>query len=332
MYAYGHGALANATDAKAYAERACELKDGGSCELRAVLDGPPSAASASWLALGCEAGHGESCFILRALEASSEIPVSSGNRDDGCTIAHPSAEACAAAAAAVLQRAEPDATRVALGYLRAIHDDSLEFGVCDLGSDLDARISIRMASCCGVMRPCIEGCEAQCSAELSDRRAWLKRPLERACVAGAQPYCYALGALLEHGSTIQFVGEASKIDEVGALQVFTRSCKAGFAPSCTAAGSLHAARATAPTRTPEAAAEEGRFADEQFAKACQASQATACFKLADRRGVPRGLPDYERACDLGMRGVCADLADMYADGSGVPRDPARALALSRKAH
>jgi TPR repeat protein len=52
----------------------------------------------------------------------------------------------------------------------------------------------------------------------------------------------------------------------------------------------------------------------------------------DREG-RRGLavPYWERACKLGLRSVCSELATILSEGKGVPRDHERAAAVESSA-
>jgi TPR repeat protein len=118
------------------------------------------------------------------------------------------------------------------------------------------------------------------------------------------------------------------------------------------AGSTAAAAATASTSTGAAASSGGATASpstgaasgasslaaDGYQRACDGGESNACSQLADMyaqgRGVPmdlaRAIALYLRACDRGLNVACARAAGGYRAGSGVQKDSPRAVALFQR--
>lgn len=332
MIGYGHGVRAKADRAKAIAEQGCAKGDGRSCYLRAVFDGPPSAASTSWLEQGCMNGDGSSCFALGGLTAAGVTTRFGVDKwlEDGCFTERPAAEACVLWAANRLAAAEPDSVSVAQAALAKPTSDTATLGACDASVRLGARLSMRTSGCDFAMVSCPAECDAQCDAEMIDRRAWLEKPLEMGCAAKNLAYCHGLGLLRARGDWKNRLGTTLPADVTAADTILAKNCDDGFAPSCEARASLHESLSYATTDR-ETSKRELTLARELDARACDAKQPTACFTLSELDKSPKpNFEGYVRACQLGMKRVCLDLAEMYATGDrGAPLDPKRALEFAR---
>lgn len=327
MYGYGRGVRAKAARAKEYAEKGCGRGDGRSCYLRAVFDGPPSAASAPWLELGCRAGDGPSCFAIATLRDPGKRQ---DTLEDGCHAEPASPAACAIAASAALQRGDADSVRDALFMLEKADEDTAQLGVCSTHYQLTKRPTVRMSGCDFAVVSCGLGCDAQCDSELVDRKTWLVTPLEAGCSAGDLAYCDGLGRLLAEGAWRSRLGTIVEADPARAVIVLAKNCAAGFAPSCEAEAQLHEGAASSAT-DPATQKSERELASALREKACDARQPTACYAIAANAKPDRALVYYRKACELGMKPVCMDLAQMYATGKGAPKDQAIALELALRA-
>ncbi|MFO0616309.1 MAG: hypothetical protein U0414_27200 [Polyangiaceae bacterium] len=327
MVGYGRGARARVDRAKPYAERGCALRDGAACRLRALFDADAPKESASWLALGCEEGDGWSCFALTGLTASGLAKSDRDLLEDGCDGDAPSVEACTLAALRALARGDAASVREAIRLLEQPREDTALFGACDLHHTLMKRLSFRSSGCDFAMQSCPAGCDAQCDAEIIERRTWLKSTLEAGCGAGDLVYCDGLGRLLARGAWRSHLGTILEPDAKAAEPVFTKNCDAGFMPSCEAVGELHEAAAYAVTDEAAAKIERAK-AHELYERACSGNLASACFRVAESAAPLAGMAEYRKACKLGMRGLCSDLAEMYAKGQGVVKDEAVALEMA----
>ena len=161
---------------------------------------------------------------------------------------------------------------------------------------------------------------------------------DKACVGGDASACQLLG-------DTRYAGMGVARDLKGAQAAFQRACGLQLFSSCTKLGDLFRVQ-----REPERAAE-------QYRKACASEEKDACIALRLEKpcaGREACLDfadlcsDYlagydvlaepqlarapcEKACTGGVGEACDNLADMYQDGSGVPRDEGQATALRKRA-
>ena len=111
---------------------------------------------------------------------------------------------------------------------------------------------------------------------------------------------YTRGCDLEHGwsctrlAFLSEIGQGLPPDPARASALYARACEGGFAPGCTGLGAAHVNRGTAAE-------------------------------------LEQGASWLRRACDGGDPPGCALLAALHEAGQGVPRDPARAAELYKKA-
>lgn len=197
------------------------------------------------------------------------------------------------------------------------------------------------------------------SCTVWSRRVELK-PLLNGCTAGQGPACHAAGELIYRGSN-----GASGLGE------FARGCDVGWGPSCikVANDELHhgtAERAGELTKKAEGLCEEGQTAaclalasayfDGELAKgrnkttddvwrmkaqglelrACDGGDAIACRRLGEmfrdgtggEKSPARSMEALKKACDGGDGDGCAMLSWAFTNGRDVPAEPARAVALA----
>jgi TPR repeat protein len=142
------------------------------------------------------------------------------------------------------------------------------------------------------------------------------------CDGGDAFGCYNLGVLYMNG-------EGVAADDAAALASFKRACDAGDAEGCFEVGWLYAEGRGAPRSERQAAT--------FYERACEARSGEACANLAVLSAseippdVTRAVALFARGCDLGEPIACFDLANHYADGTGVEQDTERAAALYAQA-
>ncbi|MCC6528378.1 MAG: sel1 repeat family protein [Polyangiaceae bacterium] len=173
--------------------------------------------------------------------------------------------------------------------------------------------------------------------------------LLRACEAGLEPSCNALGTLTQTGR-----GVAQ--DEARAAQLYATACDGGFSEGCSNLGALladgrgvarderRAADLHAAACEHEVAAACARLADLTDAgrgvardearavalrgAACQAGDGASCLRHADAvvgAAPARALWAYARACDRGQPRGCSSAGDAYAEGRFAEQNPSLAV-------
>ncbi len=291
---------------------------------RAYVDAPPSAfASAlrAWLSAPPAAVAGVPHAALTAM------------CDDA---AHPWQGAACTALGLMLETGDgaPREPLTAARVLeRAAMGNGLDVGGCHLGSPaLTNGVTTSMTSCCGVARRCAEGCEAYCDRALERLKHEIPAALEEGCDGGRMAACFLLGELLAYGVHVEFVGHLVEQDSERSQALYERACAAGVGRACEALG--HRLRYGVGDEPEDLAA-----AEVMYQKGCDLDAGPACQSLGglidervirvqspdpnepfDRSGVPLAAPAvsaYEKACRLGMRAVCRDLARMYGEGERV---------------
>lgn len=145
----------------------------------------------------------------------------------------------------------------------------------------------------------------------------------RACDLGNPRGCYDLGVAHHDGAGVAR-------DEARARALFERACDGGYAAACLNLG-VAFERSGDPSELTAAA--------ERYARACAADDVEvirlACFNLAllhaNGLGVPRdrarAVAWFTRGCDHDDSKSCTQLALALADGAGVDADPVAAVAL-----
>jgi hypothetical protein len=107
----------------------------------------------------------------------------------------------------------------------------------------------------------------------------------------------------------QVAVRVARTDPARARLLHRRACDGNYGPGCVHAAEAHRA----------AGERDAAFAD--FRHACDLEQSPACDaagQLAPDPATARGL--FQRACDAGIAGGCAHVADLVAHGDGGPRD------------
>ena len=107
----------------------------------------------------------------------------------------------------------------------------------------------------------------------------------------------------------------------------TLQCNRGHLPSCVRLGNIYLDGKLVPTDMAVAA--------QAYELPCDSHMGAACFNIgliyARKNDMGQAAAYYDRACKEGEPTGCAYLADSYADGTGVTRDPARAAGLYDRA-
>gem|GEM_PF-5200483 len=196
---------------------------------------------------------------------------------------------------------------------------AFSFGAHDLAQAQQQGIFLSSVSCC-MGAACSTGCADECArAEKAIADAFVP-PLERACQAGRASGCFMLSHVAhDRGEHVTSVGIIKAPPQLGGSDaLLARSCALGLGTAC------EALAFAAP-----AAAEKTRL----LSRACDLGWGGGCLHLgndvAERGGgMKAALPAFERACKLGIRTVCTELATMYGKGEhGAPVDHERAAAL-----
>jgi len=154
---------------------------------------------------------------------------------------------------------------------------------------------------------------------------------ETRCDAGSSESCYHIAYILNDGKIVP--RNAPK-----AAELFERACGStdtwtvdprdphpqGHA--CDVAASLYA--------DGSAVHQDVARAISLYSKGCEASHGEGCFQLGDRHergadGLPKSLPDalrfYTKGCTLGSASACNAMGVAHGEGSGVPKDWAKAV-------
>jgi uncharacterized protein len=161
---------------------------------------------------------------------------------------------------------------------------------------------------------------------------------DKACAAGDASACQLLG-------DARYAGAGMARDLKGAQAAFQRACALELYSACTKLGDLFRtgrddARAAAQYQKACAAEEKDACTVLALAKPCSGRE--GCLDLSDL------CSDYlagydvlaepllarapcEKACAGGVGEACDNLADMYQEGFGAPRDVAQAATLRRRA-
>jgi len=178
---------------------------------------------------------------------------------------------------------------------------SVDFGsdeLVEIHRDQGLHIRVESSHCYFGNVACEHGCEATCSAAAATAKTRLLVPLGRACDNGRGSACHVLASLVENGTALPNVGrvvEGGELDRAKALRL--KACTLGVAASC-----VHV----------------------NAAKACELGLPSACLTHGDevlRKGDQKlAATVYERSCELGMKGVCRDLAAIFGTGSSRAKD------------
>lgn len=176
----------------------------------------------------------------------------------------------------------------------------------------------------------IEGSPAYLAGwRAGDRIASLAgRPVVSACQLEREIAALAIGEKV----TVEIVregmpaAETIEIEPVDGAAVFERLCRAGQADACAELGRM--------TMVGSTSAAEVDAALELYEQACRGGDASGCSELAgnliERQGetaAGRAAEIAKKACDGGFPTACAHLGLLYATGSGVEHDDARATGL-----
>lgn len=152
----------------------------------------------------------------------------------------------------------------------------------------------------------------------------------RACEQGDAIGCYNAGLMHEQG-------RGFLRDPINATADYQQGCDGGYALACTNLGYLYE-HGTGVAKSEGTAVELYRRGCE--GDGCSPGDPTGCFNMgvAHRDGLgglsadgAAAVPWFERACDADSGMACANLANLYRDGDGVPADQNRAAELYRRA-
>ncbi len=208
-----------------------------------------------------------------------------------------------------------------------------DLGGCEEGAHFwTSGITSQDSACCRAARDCEEGCDAECHAALARIRAKTTDIVHSGCARGDALACYVEGLGLSFGFYAEGLGWVSQNGSGAAEALFDRACKAGLARGCAQEAVLIDIAASGPDRPARL-----KVADALDDRACAGGDGYGCYRVAQRIETRLGgsrtaaIPTYERACELGMRVVCTDLAAMYEKGEGVAADPAKAAQLAARA-
>lgn len=153
-------------------------------------------------------------------------------------------------------------------------------------------------------------------------------PAIKQCDGGDARACYIVG-------TAHLRGEAYlTADEAKAREYLLKSCDGGFADACSELGWVYHHGKQSPKDATKAAG--------YYQKGCAGGDPYGCQQLGVLHLIGEGVAEdngkavdlLRRACNANKPAVafaCALLAKSYEQGSGVPRDPARAASLHAQA-
>ena len=152
----------------------------------------------------------------------------------------------------------------------------------------------------------------------------------RSCEQGDAIGCYNAGLMHEQG-------RGFLRDPINAAADYRQGCDGGYALACTNLGYLYE-HGTGVAKSEATAVELYRRGCE--GDGCSPGDPTGCFNMgvAHRDGLggltadgAAAIPWFERACDGSYAAACANLANLYRDGRGVPADRSRATELYARA-
>jgi TPR repeat protein len=184
------------------------------------------------------------------------------------------------------------------------------------GCELDARLTTvgidsNDSACDRIGRECPSTCRTTCARAASRARTVFER-LEKRCNAGRAAACLVVATQLAYGSYLDGVGYVVQHAPERAHTLYGALCERGVGSACTSVASARP-----------------READILLRRGCDRGDGLACFYLARRVGRPEELVTYEKSCANGMVRVCADLADRFEKGQGVPVDAVKAAHMRR---
>ncbi len=217
--------------------------------------------------------------------------------------------------------AAQDPARAQLFFRKASAGADFDFEGCELASTSVQRgISSNGSYCDRIAMSCPAGCEDECSSALARKREQTIVRLDRGCEAGKSGACLIAGALYAYGSYIQGLGYLVEQDPVKAKAALDRGCGANLGLACGLSADYSVFDITAPKPDEEAHAAALRT------KGCALGDGASCAIVgSDKYGksgkLGPAIPDFVRACELGMKAVCRDLAEIYAAGNGITKDP-----------
>ena len=141
--------------------------------------------------------------------------------------------------------------------------------------------------------------------------------------------CHVL-ASIEHGQALPNVGllrwSTSRTGETPQERdtLLEKACRAGVGADCEWLAFAHYADA-----------DGGRAHRAYLDRACNAGWGDGCFRLAqlldEANARASAVAYWEKACTLGLVGVCLDLGDILSRGDRVPADHEHAAKLYAKA-
>lgn len=290
------GAVANAQQALAPTCAANEILTSGS---------PFAQALATWSTepVGSTRGVGELAFACEQAKSSTR-----GTELAACTLL-----GLLYASGAGVPR---DAFK-AFSYFRlAGRCDGFSFGATDLAQAEDHRITTHVVSCCGG-HGCAAGCEDACARAREQVKNEVEPPLRAACRRGQGPACFMLARLVG-GEHLARVGEVKIAAGRSDDHYYELACNLGVGLAC----------AWPAARAPE---DQPAVRRRWYERACASGWGDACLTLgqdldaAGRR--PQAIAYWEKACKLGLLGVCQDVGDILSKGDGVPEDHERAVKM-----
>jgi TPR repeat protein len=231
---------------------------------------------------------------------------------------------------------------LAQAFLRlSVGRNVFDLGGCEEGAPARTEgIRSGMTACCRGVQGCEDGCESECAAGLERVRAKTTTILERGCARGVALACYVEAVQLAYGSYFEGLGEVVPSGGSDAAERrYELACHAGIGRACSAMA-IHVGfdLGALTGGTPDAKHEQHvKLARSLEERACKLGDGYGCYlvarRLEDEAGgdLRKAIPTYERACDLDMRVVCRELADMYTTGDGVPPDTEKAARFGAKA-
>jgi hypothetical protein len=224
--------------------------------------------------------------------------------------------------------ARDDAKAAELLRRAAFGANAFDLGGCELGAPFIQRgIESDATMCCRIARDCDEGCEKECARAITRVKDKVVSPLERACEGGHLAACMLVVEQIMYGAYWDGLGWIVEQDPALAKRKTELLCARGVGHACTQRAHYESGDALGSPSIATTAKINGLFR-----RACELGDGPGCAEYAKalrngaapQHGTTDELAAWDAACTHGMHAVCTELAEIFDEGKGVLKDPARA--------